>query len=105
MQEAVLLFGGARDREDLGVARVGRLAAERTGREERRSEDLVHQPELQLAEALAAELGVEVCGPQATLLDPLLERSIDPVEAGLVAMLGTEAVEAIILDPFKSGDA
>src|SRR3984893_4218064 len=86
MEEAVLLFGGARNREDLGVARVGRLAAERIRREERGPEDLVHQPELQLAEALAAELGVEVCGPQPALLDPLLQRSVDPVEPGLIEL-------------------
>ena len=44
------------EREDLAVAGVGRLAAEGVRREDRRAEDLVHQPELHLAEALSAEL-------------------------------------------------
>ena len=39
-----------------------------------RAEDLVHEPELDLAEALAAELGVEVGGPQALVADLLLQR-------------------------------
>jgi hypothetical protein len=40
----------------------------------------VHEPELDLAEALPAQLWVEVGGPQAALLDALLERRHRPVE-------------------------
>ena len=61
-------------REDLGVARVGRRVAEHRRRERGRAEDLVHQAELDLAEALAAEVGRQVGGPQAALLDLLLQR-------------------------------
>ena len=41
------------------------------------SEDLVHQAELDLAEALPAELRVEVRRPQAALLDLLLQRRVE----------------------------
>ena len=44
------------------------------------AEDLVHQPELDLAEPAAAELRRQVRGPQALLLDLLLERRGDPGE-------------------------
>ena len=83
VQPALLLLVGAREREDLAVARVGRLAAEHGRRVDRGPEDLVHQPELDLAEALAAELGREVRGPQAALLDLLLQRRVDAIEVGL----------------------
>ena len=74
------------EREDLAVAGVRRLVAERVRRERRGAEDLVHQPELDLAEALAAELGVEVRGPQPALLDALLQRRVDAVELRLVEL-------------------
>ena len=44
------------------------------GRVDALAEDLVHQPELHLAEAEAAHVGRQVGGPQALLLDLLLER-------------------------------
>ncbi len=56
--------GGAVVGDDLGVAGVGRLAAEHDRRPLRAAEDLVQQRELELAVALAAELGAEVGGPQ-----------------------------------------
>jgi hypothetical protein len=37
-----------------------------------------------MTEALAAELRREVCGPQAPLLHPLLQRRVDPIELCLV---------------------
>ena len=58
-------------------------------------EDLVHQPELQMTEALAAELRREVGGPQAPLLHLLLERRVDPVELRLVD---------VVLDRFDRPD-
>ena len=67
VQPALLLLGRAGEREDLAVAGVGRLAAEHGRRVDRGPEDLVHQPELDLAEALAAELGRQMGGPQPAL--------------------------------------
>jgi hypothetical protein len=42
----------------------------------------VHEAELDLAEALAAELGRQVRGPQPAALDLLLQRRVDAVERG-----------------------
>src|SRR4030095_8570523 len=64
-------------REDLGVARVGCLTTEDVRRPVRPPEDLVHERELHLAEALAAEIRAEVAGPEAALLDLRLERRGD----------------------------
>ena len=75
-----LLLRRAGDRDDLAVAGVRRLVAEHRRRDRRRAEDLVHQRELDLAEALAAELGRQVRGPQPALLDLLLQRPEDRVE-------------------------
>ena len=83
LQPALLLLGRAGEGEDLAVARVGRLAAEHRRGVDRRAEDLVHQPELDLAEALAAELGRQVRRPQPALLDRRLQRRVDAVELGL----------------------
>ena len=83
LQPALLLLGSAGEGEDLAVARVGRLAAEHRRGVDRRAEDLVHQPELDLAEALAAELGREVRGPQPALLDRRLQRGVDAIELDL----------------------
>ena len=69
VQPAVLLLLGAGERDELGVAGVRRLVAERARRVRRRAEDLVHEPELDLAEALAAELGRQVRGPQPARAD------------------------------------
>ena len=69
VQVALLLLRRPGEREDLGVARVRRCVAERERRDRAGAEDLVHQPELDLAESLPAELGVEMRGPQALRLD------------------------------------
>src|SRR4029078_8361094 len=61
--------------DDLGVAGVGRLAAEHRRRPLRAAEYLVHEAELQLAVAEAAEVGAEVAGPESLLLHLLLERA------------------------------
>ena len=71
---ALLLLGRAVMRDDLGIAGVGRLAAEHAGREPGAAEDFVHQPELDLAIALAAEFGAEMARPQALRLDLFLQR-------------------------------
>ena len=74
LQVPVLLLLRAVVGEDLGVAGVGGLAAEHRRRPRRAAEDLVHQRELHLAVAEAAEVGAEVTGPQVLLLHLLLQR-------------------------------
>ena len=64
LQVLLLLRLGAVVGDDLGVAGVGCGGAEHDRRPARRAEDLVDQRELQLAEALAAELGPEVRTPE-----------------------------------------
>ena len=88
VQPALLLLVGPGQREDLGVARVGRLVAERVGRERRRPQDLVHEAELDLAEALPAEVRRQVRRPQPAALDLLLQRRVDPVQRRLVEVGG-----------------
>jgi hypothetical protein len=80
VEPPLLLLVRAGEGEDLAVARVRRLAAERRRGVDRRAEDLVHQPELDLAEALAPELRREVRGPQPPLLHLFLQRGEDAVE-------------------------
>ena len=77
LQVALLLLVGAVVGDDLGVAGVGRLAAEDDRRPLRAAEDLVQQRQLQLAVALAAELGTEVGRPQALGAHLVLERIDD----------------------------
>ena len=81
------------------LPRVGRLAAEDGGRAAVTAEHLVHQRELDLAEALAAEFGAEVAGPQALVLHLLLQRldraSGDRV--GLVVRVAEHEVERLDL--------
>jgi hypothetical protein len=69
-----LLIARSGQRQDLGIARIGRRVPERQRRDRRRAQDLVHQAELDLAEALSSELGIEVRRPQALPLDLVLER-------------------------------
>ena len=76
-QVALLLLGRAVVGDDLGVAGVGRLAAEHDRRPLRPAEDLVEQRQLELAVALAAQLGAEVGGPQLLAPDLFLERVDD----------------------------
>ena len=63
LQVLLLLRLGAVVGDDLGVAGVGRGGAEHDRRPARRAEDLVDQRQLELAEALAAELGTQVRAP------------------------------------------
>ena len=86
MEPALLLLGRPGEREDLGVARVGRRVAERERGDRRGAEDLVHQPEPHLAHPLAAELRRQMGGPQPARLHLFLqrrERAAQPVEAEL----------------------
>ena len=74
VQISVFLFGGSRQRDDLGVAGVGRGVAERERSDRRCPENLVHQPELHLSVSLTAEFRVQVRGPQPLGPDLVLER-------------------------------
>ena len=80
LHPALPLVLGATDRDQFGVAGIGRLVPEDRGRVDALPEDLVHQPELHLAEAEAAHVGREVGCPQALLADLLLERVGDPTK-------------------------
>ena len=80
VQVPLLLLRRAGHREDLGVAGVRRRVAEHQRRQRARAEDLVHQPELHLPEALTAELRIQVRRPQPLLLDLLLERFRDAAQ-------------------------
>ncbi len=81
MQVALLLVRRTREREHLAVAGVRRGVAEHRGRVRRGAEDLVHEAEPDLAEALPAEVRRQVRGPQPALLDLLLERLDRPLPA------------------------
>ncbi len=73
-QPLFLLLRRAVVGDDLGVAGVGRLAAEDRRRHAVAAQLLVHQAQLQLAVALAAKFGAEVAGPQALRLHFFLQR-------------------------------
>ena len=76
-----LLLLGAKERQHLRVAGVGGVVAEDDRPPERGALDLVHEPELDLAHALAAHLGRQMGGPQPPLLDLVLERAHDAESA------------------------
>ena len=76
--------------EDLGVAGVGRLAAEHRRGPAGPAEDLVEQRQLDLAVALAAELGAQVGGPQAMVPDLLLQRPQDRHGFGVLLVVRVE---------------
>ena len=74
--------------EDLGVARVRRLTAEYHRRALGATENLVHQPQLDLAVALAAEFGAQMAGPQAALLHLFLQRRDELGALGVGEVVG-----------------
>ena len=55
---------GAADGDQLGIAAVGRVVAEDARAVDGGAQDLVHQAQLDLAEAEAAHVGWQVRGPQ-----------------------------------------
>ena len=81
MQVALLLLLGPGQGEDLRVAGIRRRVTEGQRRDRAGAEDLVHEAELDLAEPLAPELGIEVCRPQILSLDLLPQRRHRPLEA------------------------
>ncbi len=72
---ARLLLGRAVDGEDFRVAGIGRLAAEDGRGEHRASEDFVHQGQLDLPVAGAAQFGAQMAGPETAILHLLLQRA------------------------------
>ena len=74
-QIARLLFGGAEQGQDLGVAGVRCLRAEHRRGPAGPAHDFIQQRELDLAIALAAEFGLEMRRPQAVIPDLLLQRT------------------------------
>ena len=72
LQKAALLLGRAVVGKDLGIAAVGRLAAEYCGAILRAPQDFVEQGELDLAIALAAQFGAQMTGPQLAAAHLLL---------------------------------
>src|SRR5216683_7581886 len=64
LQKTLLLLGRPIMRENLGVARVRRLASKHNWRESRSPQDLVHQRELDLSITLPAKLRSEMARPQ-----------------------------------------
>jgi hypothetical protein len=103
LQVPGLLLVGAEVGEDLRVAGVRRLGAEDARAPDRLAKDLVQHRELELAVALAAELGAEVAGPQALLAYLVLERLDDvallvgEVFGGLVVVVRPERVDLVDL--------
>src|SRR5262249_37547515 len=96
IEPALYLPGRSREREDLAVARVGSLAAEDVRRVDAGAEDLVHQAELHLPEALTPELGREVRRPQAALSHGRAQRLEDALQV-VVADLVRDRLDRIDL--------
>src|SRR5205823_482903 len=96
----LLLLGRAVVSDDLGVAGVGRLAPEHDRRPLRSAQDLVEQGELELAVALASEVGAEVGRPQA-LAAHLFFQGVDDLPTGplerLVLLVAPYVVEGLDL--------
>ena len=73
LQIPVLLRLGAEHRENFGVAGIRRRGPEHRRCPDRTADDFVHQAQLDLPIALAAQLGTEMTGPQSLLADLLLQ--------------------------------
>src|SRR5713101_4349029 len=96
MEPPLLLLFGAELGEDLGVARVRSLVAEDDRAPHRSAFDLVHEAELHLAVALAAQLGGEVRRPEPLLFDLFLQRPDGACEAALVHVEDLERVDLFV---------
>ena len=93
LQVAGLLLVGAEHRQNLGVARIRRLATEHRRRPAGTAEDLVEQRELDLAEALATELRAQMRGPQPLILHLLLQRPQNRHHLGVLLVIWVEGDE------------
>ena len=101
-----LLLVGAEVGQDLGVARVRRLAAEHRRCPPRPPQQLVEQRQLHLPVALPAHLRFQVGGPQALLPHLLLQRPHHrqgPL-VGLVVGCAQHIVERLDILPQESVD-
>jgi hypothetical protein len=87
MKPPLLLVLRPRDGEDLRVAGVGCVVAEHERRVRRRAEDLVHETEPDLAEALPAQVRRQVRRPQPARLDLLLQGRDRALEALLAELV------------------
>ena len=85
LEPTLLLLVGAVGGEHFHVAGVGRGRAEHGRRRAVRADDLVEQRQLELTEAGAAEFLVEEDGPQALLLDLVLDRLDQRLDLGILA--------------------
>ena len=111
LEVALLLLRRAVVGDDLRVAGVGRLAAEDDRRPLRPAEDLVQQRELELAVALATELGAEVRGPQLAGRAPLpsagrrscaaCRRAARTARAGHSRSSGSTSSRTNVVDPVE----
>ena len=100
LEVLLLLVFGAVVGDDLGIAGVGGLGPEHDGRPGRHAEDLVEQGQLDLAVALAAELGTQVGGPQVVVPHLLLHRIDDGpqlIVQGMELLVRVEDVERLDL--------
>ena len=109
LEEQPLVFVGSVVGEDLGVAGVGRLAAENGRAEIRPAEDFVEQRQLDLTVALAAEFRAQMAGPKLAFAHFLLQRPDELVAPRVldVARVSKDKIERFDLladegvDPIK----
>ena len=83
VEPALLLLLRAGQGDQFGVSGVGRLVSEDVGGHVGGSDDLVHERQLHLSEALAAQFGAEVGRPETGVLDLGPQRFDDPQELGM----------------------
>src|SRR5207302_9720380 len=103
--EPLLLLRRPGEGEDLGVPGVARLVSEADRAPRAGAEDLVHQPELHLAEALPAQVGRQVRRPESALLDLLLTLADQPaVDLLVVDVDDFERVDLLLHGPAHPGE-
>ncbi len=90
-------------RQELGVARVGRVVAEDHRPQGAAPQDLVEQAEADLAEAHATELGGQVRGPQAFPLHVVLEGADGLEEVVVVELEGLERQDLLVDEGARPG--
>src|SRR5437016_2833481 len=83
LEETLLLIRGAVMRKDFRIAGVRRLTAENDRCEARAPENLIHQSQLHLAIALAAEVRTEMARPELAFPDLGLKRAHERVAFGV----------------------
>src|SRR5712664_2816594 len=99
MEPPLLLLLGAEVGEDLGVSGIRRLVAEDDRAPDRRPLDLVHQPELHLTVALAAQLGWKMRRTELLPFDLLLQGPNRAHEASIVGLQHFEGIHLVAHEP------